>query len=296
LRRVLFICSSNAEKELNYGDSLSPRSRFGYALAAAAAGHALVILGLAFEAPSLQSSPATPALEVVLATEGLEAPPDEEAEYFGLEDRRGDGNTREQVRAVMPEPWSEPSPGDDIAGTDDEEPSPQSGSVERDLVATRRNEEQKVTQDLMPEQPERVAAAARRTLTLAPVATSRDPRERFLSVNTRQTLFAEYLVDWKNKVERVGTLNFPDAARRLSSEGGPVLEVALRSDGSVANIRIVQTSGDGSLDAAAVRILRLASPFDPFPRELRDRYRILRFAYEWRFHEGRMFGTVSPGG
>lgn len=276
--------------------SFSPGTRLGYALLAAAVGHALLILGFGFEMPGLQSSPAMPALEVVLSTEGLETLPDEDAEYFGLEDRKGGGNTADQSRAVLPEPWSEPSPGDDIAGSDLEEPSPVSGSTERDLVATRTNDEQKINQDLRPEQPEYSAAAARRTLTLAPVATARDPRERFLSVNTRQTLFAGYLVDWKNKVEKVGTLNFPDAARRLSSEGSPVLEVALRSDGSIAQIRVVRTSGDGSLDAAAIRILRLASPFEPFPRDLRDRYEILRFAYEWRFHEGRMVGTVTPGG
>jgi protein TonB len=274
----------------------SPGTRLGYALAAAAVAHAVLILGLGFKRPGVDNSPAMPALEVVLSTEGLERRPDEDAEYFGLEDRTGEGNTVEQTRAIMPEPWSEPSPGDDIAGSDLKEPSPVSGSTEHDMVATRRNEDQQVYQDLLPEQPEFTASAARRTLTLAPVATARDPKERFLSVNTRQTLFASYLVDWKNKVEKVGTLNFPDAARRLAKEGSPVLEVALKADGSVAEIRVVRSSGDGSLDAAAIRILRLASPFDPFPRDLRDRYRVLRFAYEWRFHEGRMAGTAGPGG
>ena len=130
-------------------------------------------------------------------------------------------------------------------------------------------------------------AAARKILTLAPVATSRSPKERFLSVNTRQTLFAQYLVDWKSKVERVGTLNFPDEARRLHMEGSPVLEVALNSDGSIAEILVRQSSGEKSLDQAAIRILQLASPFDPFPRELRDRFEVLRFAYEWRFLDGQ---------
>ncbi len=263
-------------------EPVGPSHRLAYAIGLAAVAHAVIILGVSFGHPDVPTAPAMPALEVVLSTAGLETEPDEESEYFGTENRAGGGNTSEQVRARLPEPDISPSEGEDIAGADPRQPSPMSGSEDRDIVATRENLDQQVLQDLLPEQPS-VASASRRTLTLAPVATSRNPRERFLSVNTRQTLFADYLSDWKSKVERVGTLNFPDEARRLRQEGGPVLEVALNSDGSVAEILIRQSSGDKSLDQAAVRILRLASPFDAFPRELRERFEILRFAYEWRF-------------
>jgi protein TonB len=266
-------------------EPVNPSQRLAYALGLAAAAHAAVILGIRFGAPIPPSSPAMPALEIVLSTAGLETEPDDEAEYFGTEDRAGGGNTAEQVKARLPEPDINPSEGRDVAGASLQQPSPMSGSDNRDLIATRQNDDQQVVQDLLPEQPSTVAAA-RRTITLAPVATSRNPKERFLSVNTRQTLFAGYLADWKSKVERVGTLNFPDEAQRLRREGGPVLEVAINSDGSVAEILVRQSSGDKGLDQAAVRILKLASPFDPFPRELRDRFEILRFAYEWRFMEG----------
>jgi protein TonB len=272
----------------------SPPQRLWYAIGAAALVHAGIIAGLEFRPPDNNSSPAMPALEIVLSTTGIEIPPDEDAEYFGVENQRGGGNTADNVRPVLPEPDQMPSPGQDLAGDDHEPPSPLSGSENKDLVATRDNPEQKVFQDLRPEQP-RSMAAARRALTLAPLARSRQPRERFLSVNTRQTLFAGYLADWKTKVERVGTLNFPDEARRLSMEGSPVLEVALRSDGSLAEIQIRRSSGERALDQAAIRILRLASPFDPFPRDLTDRYQILRFAYEWRFVDASLTGQASSG-
>ena len=48
---------------------------------------------------------------------------------------------------------------------------------------------------------------------------------------------------------------------------------------------------DGSyseLDYAAMNIVRLASPFDPFPSGMRDSYPVLRFAYEWQFLRGRL--------
>jgi protein TonB len=45
----------------------------------------------------------------------------------------------------------------------------------------------------------------------------------------------------------------------------------------------VRSSGSKEIDQATLSILRLASPFDPFPSELRKRYRELRFVYEWQF-------------
>jgi protein TonB len=134
---------------------------------------------------------------------------------------------------------------------------------------------------------------------MAPVVRSENLRERVLTASTRQTLFADYLVSWKEKVERVGTLNFPDAARRLGLEGSPVLEVAIASDGTLQSVKVVESSGQPALDEAAERILRLASPFDPFPRDLRHSYDVLRFSYEWRFIKGQMArptaGAREPG-
>lgn len=262
-------------------ETLSPSQRLGWAIGLALLVHAVLILGVRFTEPRPPPTPASPALQIVLSTEGLEIPRDEESEYLGRDNLQGGGNTAENVEARLPEPESQPSPGEDIAGAD-QRPSPISGSEHRDLIATRENQDQRVLQDLLPEQPT-IGMAARRVLRLTPMATSRTPQERFLSVNTRQTLFADYLAEWKAKVERVGTLNFPEEERRLSMEGSPVLEVALNADGTIAEILVRKSSGEKALDQAAIRILRLASPFDPFPRDLRDRYKILRFAYEWRF-------------
>jgi periplasmic protein TonB len=73
-----------------------------------------------------------------------------------------------------------------------------------------------------------------------------------------------------------------------------VLEVTIAADGHLAEVQVARGSGDPELDQAAVGILKLASPFDPFPRELAARFRTLRFAYEWQFVEGRLDrGTVT---
>jgi len=73
-----------------------------------------------------------------------------------------------------------------------------------------------------------------------------------------------------------------------------VLEVAIDADGRLAKAEILTSSGFADLDAAALAILKLASPFDPFPPDLAARYHTLRFAYEWQFTGGHLAaGTVS---
>jgi len=264
----------------------TPNSAMPYALGIALAIHAALILGLSFTAPDDVDKPVTPSLEIVLSSDELPEERVDDPDYLGRQDQRGSGNTDAEVDPVLEAAREQVNPFEAEADGVDPEPSPATGSEERDLVTSRDESADKAILDAQQERPA-LSPGSRQMLTLTPVARARDPRERFLTVNTRQTLFADYLSSWKDKVERVGTLNFPDAARRLRLEGSPVLEIALRADGSIAEISVRESSGQPALDEAAVRILRLASPFDPFPRDLREHYSVLRFAYEWRFVEGR---------
>jgi protein TonB len=113
-------------------------------------------------------------------------------------------------------------------------------------------------------------------------------RELVVTPNTRESDVAVYLDAWRRKVERVGTLNFPLEARRRGLSGSPVLEVAVRANGVMEDIVVRRSSGHSELDQAALAILKLASPFDPFPRELKERHDVLRFAYEWQFIAGEL--------
>ena len=112
------------------------------------------------------------------------------------------------------------------------------------------------------------------------------PRELLISANTRESRIATYLSTWKSKVEQVGTLNFPSAASQAPGTRNPVLEVAISADGRLRDVVVKSSSGQRDLDQAAMQILRLAAPFEPFPEALRAEYDVLRFAYEWRFSEG----------
>ena len=77
-------------------------------------------------------------------------------------------------------------------------------------------------------------------------------------------------------------------ARRRWLGGGvgrPTLEVVIGRDGELQDIVVRKSSGDKALDQAALKILRLAAPFDPLPPNIRKDYDVLRFAYEWDFFE-----------
>lgn len=124
----------------------------------------------------------------------------------------------------------------------------------------------------------------------------RGPRrdELWITPDSREATLAPYLDSWRRRVERVGTLHYPTAARRPDVQASPVLEVAIGADGKLEQARIRRSSGFPDLDHAALEILKLASPFDPFPPELAREYHTLRFAYEWQFVGGRVAaGTLS---
>ena len=89
----------------------------------------------------------------------------------------------------------------------------------------------------------------------------------------------------------MGTLNFPNEARRQGLSGNPVVEVLLASNGGLVRADVRRSSGHAELDRAAIEILKLATPFEAFPAELAARYEVLRFAYEWQFVAGRLAGS-----
>ncbi|NMG16532.1 energy transducer TonB, partial [Aromatoleum bremense] len=111
---------------------------------------------------------------------------------------------------------------------------------------------------------------------------ARRPRKKFIGARTKEYRFAQYVEDWRHKIERVGTLNYPEAARgRLY--GSLLLVVAIRADGSIERVEVQRSSGEPILDEAAKRIVQLAAPFAPFPSDIRGDTDILEIARTWTF-------------
>jgi len=108
------------------------------------------------------------------------------------------------------------------------------------------------------------------------------PRKKFIGARVEEYRFAQYVEDWRQKVERIGNLNYPDAARgRLY--GSLVMTVVIRSDGSLDKVELNRSSGQRVLDAAARRIVEMAAPYAPFPDAIRRDTDIVEIVRTWTF-------------
>ena len=116
------------------------------------------------------------------------------------------------------------------------------------------------------------------------------PRKKFIGANAAEYRFAQYEEDWRAKVERMGTLNYPAEARGRIY-GNLRLTVTLRPDGSVAAIELDRSSGLKVLDAAAFKIVRMASPYAPFPPDIRRDTDLLVITRTWFFGQGDKLWT-----
>jgi protein TonB len=111
------------------------------------------------------------------------------------------------------------------------------------------------------------------------------PRKKFIGARAEEYRFAQYIEDWRQKVERLGTLNYPEAARG-KLYGSLVLTVSINHDGSLNRVDINRSSGYKVLDDAAQRIVQMASPYSPFPPEIRRDTDILEITRTWYFTQG----------
>jgi len=101
-------------------------------------------------------------------------------------------------------------------------------------------------------------------------------------------------VAWVHRIERIGNLNYPDAARLRGLHGNLILTVVLAPDGRVRDVSVNRSSGYRVLDDAAVRIVHLAAPFPPIPRDKdADGHRITELAITrtWQFLPGNHLET-----
>jgi protein TonB len=111
------------------------------------------------------------------------------------------------------------------------------------------------------------------------------PRKKFVGARTSESRFAMYVEDWRQKVERIGNLNYPEGARGRIY-GSLRLTVAIKPDGSIDDIQVDRPSEHKVLNEAALKIVRLAAPYAPFPPEIRKDTDILVITRTWTFAQG----------
>ena len=248
--------------------------------------HGLIILGITFAPEPASESASDNGIEVLLVSDELpEESANDTAVYLSQRTQTGSGNTKERLPAQVPEAGQ---PGSDLPQSERNA----SDSLEEQLLSTSRPDGRaRILALPLPATAETPAADAGQRVPPSDEALRlRGERrdELYVTADTRASKLAPYLDSWRRRVERIGTVNYPSVAQRQGMSGNPVIEVALSRDGKLQSAKIQRSSGHAEIDAAALDILRLASPFDPFPPELARDYRVLRFAYEWQFTGGRL--------
>ncbi|MEO0422444.1 MAG: TonB family protein [Pseudomonadota bacterium] len=272
-----------------------------YALFGATLLHGLLILGITFDNSATPSSSGQP-LKVVLSdpqAQELDYTPDD-AVYAAAANRLGSGTERAEDSGGIVMPANAVDALGETDGDAAEEQEQAAEEIPHEQLVTPNEARREVN---APPDAARQTAPARLSarIQFASPKTTFQRRDRLqaegeireleISVSTQASNVAEYMARWKDRVEEVGTLYFPDAARQQGLSGSPLVEVAINADGGLRSIQVVRPSDHPLLDQAALRILRLAAPFAPFPDHLRRDYDSLRFVYEWRFAGGRI---ISP--
>ena len=119
------------------------------------------------------------------------------------------------------------------------------------------------------------------------------PRRKFIGARAESVVYAEYVEKWRERIETVGTENYPEEARRRQLFGSLLLTVSIKADGTVEQVEVDRTSGYTVLDGAARRIVELAGPFPPFPPDIRSQYDILSITRQWSFTRNDLGITVA---
>lgn len=281
--------------------------RLGLTLFAALVFHGVLILGVGFtpEAPEKTA----PSMDVTLATQpSVEAP--EEADFLAEADQKGSGDAEsvQEVTATEPAPLSasETRP----ATPPQPAPRPESGGarnrVTTEAETTRRAPEEREDEREAPEQDNPHETLTERSRNIASLEArlsqqqnqyAQRPRvNRITSVSTMKDAGAAYVRSWQQSIERTGNLNYPEEARRRGLHGQVRMLVAINSDGSLREMKILQSSGYAVLDDSARRIVRQTSPFEPFRGRMAEEQDVLEIIRTWSFQPQGLSGSVPDRG
>jgi len=273
---------------------MEPANRgFTLALIASLAFHA-VLLSIHFKLPEKVERVTKETLEVVLVNAKSARKPDK-AQARAQAKLDGGGNTDENRRAKTPLPASQQvQPGDSLV---EAQRRLQELEVQQQKLLTQAKGKQAIQAETKrsEEQPDQSSVRgldlAQSALAIARMEAqierqideyNKRPRKKFIGARTEEYAAAQYLEDWRQKVERVGNLNYPEAAKgRLY--GNLLLYVEIKADGQLERVEVQRSSGHKILDEAALRIVRMSAPYGKFPAELKRQTDIVAFARTWAF-------------
>ncbi|MDE2586340.1 MAG: energy transducer TonB, partial [Betaproteobacteria bacterium] len=253
-----------------------------------------LLLSLHFKFPDASRALQDKAMEIILVNSKSASRPSN-AQALAQANLDGGGNTEENRRASTPLPPS----ARQQAGADLEQAQQRVQALEaqqQKLLTEVRSKTKAPVQQARQPQPQPSPTLSGRDLASSALAMARlegeinrnvedynkRPRKKFLGTRAEEYRFAQYMEDWRLKVERVGTLNYPEPARG-KLYGSLVLTVVINADGSIDKVELERSSGQKVLDDAALRIVKMAAPYAAFPADIRREVDQLVITRTWFF-------------
>ena len=276
------------------------RERFGFTIFLSVCFHAIVILGVSFTYLGKLNN--NNALEVTFAQHHSIPTPDD-VRFVTRESQNGDRAIDEA--SVPSKPFKSdfnnnliqkilPVPGMvDIANEAEMQniaiisTSAGKDKINQQLEVLEPEKQQPASEESTSKKLSIVIRSLQEQLNIRRQAYDKRPRRYTISsASTKKSHDALYLDNWRRRIEAIGNINYPKEARREQIYGSLRLLVALLPNGEVKRIRVMKSSQHKVLDQAAIEIVELAAPFQPFPQAMRDEVDILEIIRTWQFHEG----------
>lgn len=274
----------------------------------AALVHGVLIIGVTFNADLADQFSNVISLEVTIVADPdqqIDRPDD--AEYLAQASQEGGGNTTEQVRPSAPLQSAMIVDNDGtVDGTALVDADTHQQSADEILASQDTSDRQVEIEPRTDPQTENsiaivMEAGSEITLPLPQEDSASmqihtdEPRQLIISADTRESVIAAYLDNWKRRIEGVGESYLPQLGKLDNITGSPTLMVRIDVSGELLEAVIRKSSGSTILDLAALDILRRASPFNPFPPEVSAEYDTVRFEYKWLFADQMVTSSRDEG-
>jgi len=282
-------------------EPLQTTSSLARALPYAAFMHALVIFGIGFGIQSSSSIKNATLLDISIVNTHAEKAPDE-ADLIAQANQEASGTTdiKNRPRSMMTS--TNLLTADEISPLKSLKSTPNKPPVLHPLLLTTKGETFKRSPKIeeQPDKPDptdnadevidetREEARLAAELAKDEANYSKMPKTRFLnSTNAKSAVEAAYIDAWAKKIERIGTTNFPQEAIRLRKNGKLMINVTLDQQGNVTSAPEIKTSsGSRILDNAALRIIKIAAPYDVLPKKVREKFDQLHITRTFIFDTG----------
>ena len=289
--------NSTAKTRVAMPANIGSSERLRVTLLFALVVHAVVALGVTFSFD--KPAPRLPSLDVILVQSASGEKP-EKADFLAQANNSGGGNSDKALRPSDQFSGSVRKPEQGLTPQPMEAGAPQPNSQKATRVVTQQQSSDHINSQaesrevpptdlaLAPQEVQRKMEMARlaEEIQKQTQAYAKRPKKKEISANTKEYVYANYMRAWVARIERIGNLNYPDEAKREQLHGNVILTVALKRDGSVKNIEIIQSSGIRVLDEAAIRIVGLAAPFPSIPTNTGDDIDELYVTRTWQFQTG----------